>query len=237
MQIEFTPPPPTGRRFRQRAQVHLADAGPDGRLRVDGLVRFLQDVATDDWTDTGVRDGTTWVVRRTALRLVEGEHWPMLNTVVILDTWCSGSGAAWAERRTDLLINDTVVAHAAALWVPLDPQGRPRRISPAFHQVYAEAAQGRKVSGRIRSPGMPNDAVITPWALRKADLDVVDHVNNAVAWAAIVEAASGPVASAVLLHHAPLVAGDQVELHATDSEMWLTVAGEVRVSARFSTLR
>ena len=141
MDIEFTPPPPTGRRFRQRAQVHLADAGPDGRLRVDGLVRFLQDVATDDWSDTGVRDGTTWVVRRTALRLVEGEHWPMLNTAVILDTWCSGSGAAWAERRTDLLIDDTVVVHASALWVPLDPQGRPRRISPAFQQVYAEAAQ------------------------------------------------------------------------------------------------
>ena len=142
MDVEITDPPRAGRRFTRDAQVHLADAGPDGRLRVDGLVRFLQDVATDDWTATGVRDGTTWVVRRTALALVDGASWPMLNASVEMATWCSGTGAAWAERRTDLLVDGAPVVRTSAIWVPLDRQGRPSRVSAAFHEIYGEATGG-----------------------------------------------------------------------------------------------
>lgn len=231
MDVEITPPPGAGRRYVQSAQVRLADAGPDGRLRVDGVARLLQDVATDDWSDTGVEDGTTWVVRRTAIRRRPDRTWPRLNERVELATWCSGTGAAWAERRTDLLVDGEVVAEASAIWVPLDPQGRPTRVSAAFHEVYAEAAGGRRVPGRIRSTSVPDDAATTSWALRKADLDIVDHVNNAVAWAAVVEVASGPVVEATLLHHGPLEAGDAVALRWLDPALWMTVDGEVRVSA------
>jgi acyl-ACP thioesterase len=233
MEIEITDPPGVGRRFTGPAQVHLADAGPDGRLRVDGLVRFLQDIATDDWTDTGVRDGTTWVVRRTTMALVEGAAWPTLNTPVELATWCSGTGAAWAERRTDLLVGGVPVVRTSALWVPLDPQGRPSRVSAAFHEVYDEAAGGRRVSGRVRAPEVPDAAATMPWVLRRADLDIVAHVNNAVAWAAVVEVATSPLAEAVLVHHGPLEAGDEVTLRSMPGALWLTVDGEVRVSAEF----
>ena len=233
MEVEFTPPPGSGRRFVRPAQVHLADAGPDGRLRVDGMVRFLQDVATDDWRDVKVNDGTTWVVRRTALRRSGDAEWPVLNTAVELATWCSGIGAAWAERRTDLLVDGRIVAEASALWVPLDPQGRPSRVSATFHERYGEAAGGRKVSGRVRAPAIPATASAAPWALRRADLDIVNHVTNAAAWAAVVEVAAGPITDAVVIHHGPLEAGDQVELWSAPSQLWLTVRDEVRVSARF----
>ena len=233
MEVEITVPPGIGRRFTSSTQVHLADAGPDGRLRVDGLVRFLQDVATDDWTDTGIDDGTTWVVRRTAIELVEGSSWPRLNAAVELATWCSGTGAAWAERRTDLLVDGAPVVRTSALWVPLDRQGRPTRVSAEFHEIYDEAAGGRKVSGRVRAPEVPDDAASMSWVLRKADLDIVDHVNNAVAWAAMVEVSPGPITAAVLIHHGPLEAGDEVVLRSTPGALWLIVEGDVRISAEY----
>ena len=56
--FELVPPSPSGRRYERGARVRLGDAGADGRLRPDGFVRLLQDVASDDWADTAVEDGS-----------------------------------------------------------------------------------------------------------------------------------------------------------------------------------
>src|SRR5258708_4756435 len=127
---EFVPRPMTGRRFAHHRLVRLSDAGPDTRLRLDGVARYLQDVATDDWADSGLDPGETWVVRRTTVRLAAGGRWPTLGEEVTLVTWCGGMGPAWAERRTDLEVAGKVVVETVALWVPLDPAGRPQRLGP-----------------------------------------------------------------------------------------------------------
>jgi len=105
-----------------------------------------------------------------------------------------------------------VAVECEALWVPLDGTGRPRRISPAFRHAYEGASRGRKVSGRVEATEVPADARRQPWTLRRVDLDVARHVNNAASWTALVEVADGPVASAVLTHHGPLEWGDPVTL-------------------------
>jgi len=46
-----------------------------------------------------------------------------------LTTWCSGVGAAWAERRTNITANGEVVLEAVVLWVPVDSTGHPVRIN------------------------------------------------------------------------------------------------------------
>ena len=233
--LEYLPPPSSGRRFTGTQRVRLGDTDPEGRLRPDAAARYLHDVAGDDWDDTGIGSGELWVVRRTAMRLGTGGRWPNLGEVVTATTWCSGTGAAWAERRSDLAVHGVVLVETESLWVPLDSV-RPRRISAEFRQVYGEAAGGRKVSGRVAAPDIPADADRRPWPLRRVDLDVAGHVNNAASWTALVEVADGPVASAALTHHGPLEWNDPVTLATAAGSLWLLNGDQVRVSGEFTIL-
>jgi acyl-ACP thioesterase len=233
---EFVPRPPRGRRYTHQRRVRVSDAGPEGVLRLDGLARYLQDVATDDWADAGLSPAEIWVVRRTSMRVAVGGRWPALGETVDLTTWCGGTGPAWAERRTDLEVGATLMIETVALWVPLDPAGRPLRIGEDFDAVYGEAAAGRRVPGRV--PPAPRLAATTarPWPIRRADLDIVGHVNNAAVWAAVTEVAGSPVASASLTHHGPLDQGQAVTLASGPGQMCLMADGEVRVSGEFLAL-
>lgn len=231
--VEFVPLSDHGRRYTSVVIVRLSDADPSGALRLDGVARFLQDVATEDWEDSGITSGDTWVVRRTVLRRV-GERWPLMNDRLSLTTWCSGVGAAWAERRTNVDLEGGVILEAASLWVPVDPSGHPVRLRREFFDVYEEAFQGRKVSGRVTTSVPGTGAVMRPWPLRRADLDVVGHVNNAAVWQALSEVVDVPVTTVELIHHGPVENGHDVRLAHEPGAMWLLVDDDVRVSAHIS---
>ena len=233
---EIVPRPARGRRYCEERRVRLSDAGPDGMLRLDGLARYLQDAATDDWADSGLDPQGTWVVRRTAVRLAEGGRWPELAEQAVLTTWCGGTGPAWAERRTDLEVDGVLLVETAALWVPLDRSGRPLRIEQGFLDVYGEAAAGRRVSGRVPAAPSPSRAMTQPWPIRRADLDVIGHVNNAAVWEAVSELATTPVNSAALTHHGPLEPEDSVSLATEPGRVWLVVGPEVRAFAEFALI-
>ncbi len=230
--VEITGDDSRGRHFSATRRIRLSDCGPDGWLRPDGLARYLQDVATDDWDDTGLVSEETWLARRTSWRLV-AEQWPRLGDLVTLTTWCSGSGAAWAERRTDLVRDGSTAVQTVALWVPVSPSGRPVRVAPSFYEVYGEGAR-RRISGRVAMSEPPKDARRRPWPLRRTDLDIVGHVNNAALWAPLVEVAPGPVRQASVVYHAPVHGGDRVELVESGNRWWLTVDDLVRVARDFT---
>lgn len=232
--IEFIPYEERGRSFTTQRRVRLSDADINGALRPDGLARYLQDAATDDWDDTGVASDDTWVVRRTAFRVADGGRWPLLGEMVTMTTWCSGTGAAWAERRTDLSFGERTLIESAALWVPVDASGHPRRIQPGFFDVYGEAAHGRRVSGRVQAATLSDDRVLRPWPLRRADLDVVGHVNNAAIWYALSEVASANLSAGSITHHGAIEESDAVTLAYDEDHLWLLVNADVRVSGEFS---
>ena len=66
---ELIDPPARGRVFAQTARAGLAECAPSGRMRLDALARWLQDVAYADVEDAGVADTAVWVVRRTRMRV------------------------------------------------------------------------------------------------------------------------------------------------------------------------
>lgn len=180
---ELVPRPESGRTFTTTRLTRLGDAGPDGRLRLDALARWLQDVASDDARDAGV-EGLTWVVRRTELEIARR---PKLGETVELTTWAGGAGSRWAERRTSVTVDGKGI-EAAALWVLVDlPSGRPRKVPPEFHEVYGEAAGSRTVSSRLSLPTEPEPAglQVRRWPLRHTDYDVLGHMNNAAYWSAV----------------------------------------------------
>lgn len=231
-----------GRRFVASRRVRLSDVTPAGRVRLDAVARYLQDIAADDVNDAGVAEESTWVVRRTTLVVQE---WPHYQDSVELATWCSGVGAAWAERRTTISGTGTggPAIEAACLWVSLDPRTlRPAAPTGRFLAVYQASAGGRRVTSRLTHP-LPGESPARPLHLRLGDFDVLGHVNNAVSWGLLEDELSRrcpglTVRAAEVEYRDPVEWGAQVALCATscpggEVRMWVTdPAGRVLVSAR-----
>jgi acyl-ACP thioesterase len=177
-------PPGPGRRFAASRPVRIADVLPSGRVRLDALARYLQDVATDDGEDAGIDRHLAWVVRKTTMHL---QRRPVMGERLELITWASATGARWAERRTTIrsTVDNQPVVETAATWVCIDrANGRPAQLSDRFWEMYGEAVGSRSVSPRLVHPDPPADNSVTTetWPLRATDFDVFDHVNNAAIW-------------------------------------------------------
>jgi acyl-ACP thioesterase len=178
---------PGGRAFRLARFPGFADCAPSGRVRLDALARWVQDVAYEDVADAGLAKAAAWVVRRTRIRI---KRFPRLGERFELTTFCSGLGRLSAERRTDVAPagEHQPVVQAVTLWVHLDPQNwRPTPISERELAVYAPAAGGRRVSARLRHPAPPVGDRGTAWTFRLTECDIADHVNNAAYWSPLEE--------------------------------------------------
>jgi acyl-ACP thioesterase len=235
----LVPLPATGRVFERTRRVRLGDASPAGRLRLDALARYLQDVSNDDTRDAGLADEMTWVVRRT---LVAVERFPVFGEELVLRTFCSGTGPRWAERRVVVRGSAGGRVEAATLWVFVDADGRPSPLPPGFQERFGAAAAGRTVRARLEhATAIDAAAQQQPWPLRFTDFDVLGHLNNASYWSAVEE-----VLSARRTLRAPLCAelefragverDADVVLHTCDSaagvDVWLTDRGTVAATAR-----
>ncbi|MCI2975310.1 MAG: thioesterase [Ferrimicrobium sp.] len=184
--MEFTPEPIEGRIFSSEHPNLLADCDPLGRLRLDGLARILADAATLDNESSPTPDKGLWILRRLSLNL---ETWPRYLDLLKVRTWCSGIGRAWAERRSDLHHRDQHVGRAKALWVNVMPEtGFPRSLPRGFLEVFGPSAAGRTIKPRFELAVPSGKSTASGvLSLRYADLDIVDHVNNAVHLALVEE--------------------------------------------------
>lgn len=184
---EITLRPVSGRVFTTGRRVRLADVDPTSRCRLDALVRHLQDVARDDSADSNLSDPMNWVVRRTML---EVHRPPVFEEWLDIATWCSGAGARWAERRTEIRGDRGAHVEASTVWVFVDAAtGRPAKLPVDFLHIWGETAGDRRISARTTLPTVrPDDVVVDVWPVRFADLDVLGHVNNALGGAMAEEA-------------------------------------------------
>ena len=175
----------TGGSSPEPRRVRLGDASPGGRLRLDALARYLQDVSNDDTRDAGL-DDDGWVVRRTALR---GRAHPGDGR---------GAGAA------DVLQRDRWAVGRAAGPRPRRPGRRSRGGEPvgarrpghgpagAARAAGSSSSTARRRAGARCGLGCPTRtrrsvAAARRWPLRATDFDVMGHMNNAAYWAAVEE--------------------------------------------------
>jgi len=246
----FVDQPAEGRIYRTARRVHLGDVGAQGELRLEALSRFIQDVATDDALDADLRGhlGGTWVLRRLVVEILDAPHF---NDDVSFATFCSGTGHAWAERRTDLTSpTGSLIARTVAIWVFIDEAGgRPLALGDHFHELFGASAMGRKVSARLGHRRPSDTAPSREWALRESDFDFLDHVNNARYLEAVEDELVGRMPKhrpvwAELEFRGAVERGEAVEIRSEavasvegEGELlvWLVSHGEVRMSARVLT--
>jgi acyl-ACP thioesterase len=220
------------RRFSTCRPIRLSDTDAGGRLRLDAVARYLQDIASDDWADAGFgEDDGAWVVRRTELTVTN----PFAaDFAVELETWCSGIAGSAASRRYSLRGDAGGAIEAESLWIHLDRTLRPRRLDSRFAEIYGPSADGRRARTRFSLPAS-NGLRGTRWKLRATDVDRLGHVNNAAYWAPLEEAWSGLLGGplhAVLEYRKPIDLGERVELARDGHLAWLVVDGEARSAAR-----
>src|SRR3990172_4608821 len=93
----LVPIPEHGRTFSSQRRVRLSDMDARGRLRLDAVARYLQDVAIEDVDETGWGlPEHLWFIRRIRIDVVA----PFLDDRdVELVTWCSGIAPVAAGRR------------------------------------------------------------------------------------------------------------------------------------------
>jgi len=226
--------PDVGRRFTGRRRVGLGDVTPFGRLRLDALAQYLQDIATADYDDAGLPGTFAFVLRRV---LVQAPVFPVLGERLTLTTFCGGLGQRWAERRTHITGDHGALVDCAALWVSIDTAGRPVRLPTGFVDYYGEAAHGRTVTSRLTLGHPPELCATTSWALRFADLDTLGHVNNAAHWQAGEELIAGRIPIRALIEYqSALTLPGPAELISVatpggpDVCAWLTVDSRVHSS-------
>jgi acyl-ACP thioesterase len=231
---EILPRPDGVRLFRGLMFAGIADCAPSGRVRLDALARWLQDIAYEDVLDAGLESVAVWVVRRTRIRV---NRWPRFAERFELTTFCSGFGRMWAERRTDVTRADAAGApdvEAVSLWVHLHPERRlPFGLTEVEMAAYSGSAPQRRVTARLRHPLPPASCEReADWTFRATECDIADHVNNAAYWEPLEEellrgAAEPGLLDIELEYRAPAQPGGKRWLAEGDAR-WITGAGSAR---------
>jgi acyl-ACP thioesterase len=191
-------PPESGRSFSLQMRALLGDCAPSGRMRLDALARWAQDVAYADIEDAGLEQMAIWVLRRTRINVLRfprfGEHFEVR-------TFASGLGRMWAQRSTIIkplapgggplaIPGETAPAvELVSLWIHLDPVRRvPSVITQAELDIYSQAAGEGRFQHRLTHPRPEAGSVSadagphSEWVFRRTDTDLADHVNNAAYW-------------------------------------------------------
>jgi acyl-ACP thioesterase len=241
---EMTLRPEGVRAFSHIRVPGFADCAPSGRVRLDAIACWLQDIAYADVKDAGVAQAAVWVVRRTRIR---ANRFPRFGERFELTTFCSGLGRMWAERRTDLVRIDDDGARAGeadvqavSLWIHLDPERWvPSRVSELELAVYSGTGlTDRKIGHRLRHSAPEPETTSSSWSFRATECDIADHVNNAAYWAPLEEELlAGPDPERLdveLEYRTPAQPGTKRVLSAGDRR-WIVGAGdEVHASMRLS---
>ncbi len=212
------PRPESGPMFDFDRPVRTGDVDEDKRLRLDGVARYLQDIAFDHIGVMGGSDAeAVWIVRRTVIDVVRPVGWPAR---VRLQRWCSAMSTRWATMRVDIDSDDGGRVETEAFWININPEtGMPTRISDELEQILLARTTEHRLRWRPLLKEAAPDLEDVPFPLRFTDIDPMRHLNNTV----YLQAIEGLLSAHADLRSAP---------HRMMIEYLRPIAGDAVVSIR-----
>ncbi|GAB3129445.1 hypothetical protein GCM10027289_11930 [Tsukamurella serpentis] len=228
---EFLQSEPPGPSFERTWPVRTGDVNPERRVRLDGIARYLQDMANDEMFHRGF-DATDpyWLVRRTIIDVHRPLTWPADVTLL---RWCESTSSRWCNMRVTL--RDTAGGHVEteAFWIRFSADsGMPTHISDGGMEYLQRYVAETRLRWKALNtePTPPPSSDDREFALRATDYDPFRHLNNAAYWQLVEDdlAEADLLAAphrAIIEYLAPLPIGSRVQLRTrrddTGYRMWL----------------
>lgn len=252
--LSFAGQPTSGPIFVRSRPVRTGDIDAGKQLRLDGIARYLQDIATDNLESSGADDHPLWIVRRTVVDVIRPATWP---EHVTMTRWCSGFSTRWANMRVRFDGSKGALIETVGFWIHISAEsGMPARMSDEFMKPLEESTDEHRLKWkRMIAENAPDadapDVLDTQFPLRVTDIDPFDHVNNAVYWQAVEEIISARSElrtvphRAVLEYLSPIIAGDDIVLRSrldrstpnrSTLTVWFLVGDALRAVAQVSAL-
>ena len=171
--------------LKQTYKITASDVDYHGRLRLSGLLNYLQNAATDHAEILGI-DGARmiaehnafWAVARTELTLTQPIPFP--GTLEI-HTWHRGAGkGAAVQRDFDIFSNNTHIGEATMTWVLADLSDRsvkkPSSVAAVQDSPVPKTVK-ELVPQKIKLPQEMQQTMTRP--VYYSDTDINRHMNNA----------------------------------------------------------
>ncbi|WP_209448905.1 acyl-[acyl-carrier-protein] thioesterase [Rhodococcus qingshengii] len=247
--------------FAAEYRLRAGDVDQAMNLRLDGVARYLQDVANDNLSATTF--GSTdpfWVVRRTVIDVLQPISWP---ASIRLERWCSALSTRWANMRVRLTAEDETdrlnpvvrapgLIETEAFWVNVNENGMPSRISDDGFASLASMTDEHRLRWRSMHVHCTSDieeAVMLPdrvHVLRSTDFDPFQHMNNSTYWVVIEDELDAHPDLATNPHRAvieylrPIAPGAHVTVrrHRAGNELrvWMMVDEQIVTTATVTAL-
>lgn len=242
----LSPLPSAGYVYQTSWPVPTGDIGGQLQLRLDGVARYIQEVGAENLLDAGeAEDHPHWLVQRTVIDVIEPIEWP---NEVSFSRWCSALSTRWCTMRVDLVGNEGGRIETEGFWIAINEKTlTPQRVSDSLIEKFASTTTEHRLKWRPWLTNPDATDIVTPFALRRTDIDVFEHVTNTAYWHAIHEVmAEVPDVCrapyrAVIEYRRPIQYGEDVSLrwarHEDDVNIAITVGDEVRAAALLRKLQ
>lgn len=236
--------PAAGYVYRTSWRVATGDLDGNLHLRLDGVARYIQEVGAENLVDAGeAEDHPHWLVQRTVIDVIEPIEFP---NEVFFSRWCSALSSRWCTMRVDLVGSDGGRIETEGFWIAINSKTlTPQRVSDTLIERFASTTDVHRLKWR---PWLENPAEVdevTPFALRRTDIDIFEHVTNTAYWHAIHEVMAlvpdvcTPPYRAVIEYRRPIKYGEDVTIQwirrgtrqTPDVQIALTVGDDVRAAA------
>ena len=205
--------------FEQQWQLRAGDVDRLGRLRLDGVVRYMQDMGQDHLREKGYDDvHPLWIVRRSMVDMIGPIEF---KDTLRLRRWCSGASNRWCEVRVRIEGRRGGLIESEAFWINFNRETQgPARIADDFMDALLQTTTVNRLRWKAYlAAGSRADAdEIREFPIRVSDIDLFDHVNNSVYWK-VVEEYLGPYPElqeaplrVTIEHDAPISYGDRLEV-------------------------
>ena len=165
-------------------RVHLFDLNTYGDVHGAAWLRLLWQAASDasaaagfdlDWYE---RQGTIWLIRRTALTILTpvryGDH-------IAISTWVADIRRVRSQREYEVhrVRDGELVARAQTDWVYVDARGKPARVPELMQRGLMPDGVTARARPNTSWPEPATTAFRSRRRIEFAALDTVAHVNNA----------------------------------------------------------
>ncbi|MGE5419554.1 MAG: acyl-[acyl-carrier-protein] thioesterase [Chloroflexota bacterium] len=173
-------------KFEKPYRIHVYETGPNGKLNIQSLFNYMQDIASDHAENLGygrndlTEHNSFWVLSRLYAEIY---HLPEWEDDIVIRTWPNGTDRLFALRNYEIMYPDGhILAYASSSWLILDKVTkkvqRPEilfagRILPTPEKF--EIRNATKLEAAVEQ-GETNLC----FRIKTSDLDINLHTNNAV---------------------------------------------------------